>query len=287
MKTGKKTAQSFQESIMEEYARRIKKNRKYSLRAFAKYLGLNHSSLSRIIRGKQKPTLRLVEQVSKKLTADPKTLSKWKKDISKELTSKGLTQDLEWLCMVITHLLKQSDFSPNTFWIAGKLGIPFNEVNIALSWMCSQGELQMDGKHWRWLPQDTKGHPQNTISTCNEGQSGYPVVHWQILSKDIQKTVQFCNKAFFWKTDSNNSLGYHEVRNATQKSIAGGIWPIPPDKNSSVQLFVLVPDIKKAFSDAIKLGGIGIITPQNLPDGDKIAVIQDPAGVTFGLQEKK
>jgi predicted enzyme related to lactoylglutathione lyase/transcriptional regulator with XRE-family HTH domain len=287
MRSETKAPLSFQETVMTEYARRIRKNRRYSLRAFAKHLGTTHSTLSRILRGKQKPTLKLIDCVSKRLGANPKELQHWRKDISKRLMTRQLSQDLEWICMMITHLLKQSDFSPNTFWVAGKLGIPFDEVNIALSWMCSQGDLQMDGKSWRWTGTDNPGAPNEKSKNSKSNSVGYPIVHWQILSNNIKSTLEFCSRVFQWTTQSNNGLGYHEIKNLGPDSIHGGVWPLPSDQMSAVQLFVLVPDIKTAFSEALQNGAKAVIHPQNLPDGDKMAVIQDPAGVVFGLQEKK
>jgi len=45
---------SFPEVLASELARRRAKNRRYSLRAFARDLGLHHTSLSRILRGGQR-----------------------------------------------------------------------------------------------------------------------------------------------------------------------------------------------------------------------------------------
>ena len=54
-----------------------------------------------------------------------------------------------------------------------------------------------------------------------------------------------------------------------------------------VQLFVEVEDVSAAVDQATQLGGKVLIQPQTLPDGDEMAMILDPEGISFGLFKPK
>ena len=52
----------------------------------------------------------------------------------------------------------------------------------------------------------------------------------------------------------------------------------------SAQLFVGVPDVARLVARATELGATIIVPPTTLPDGDTMAVLADPCGVTFGVK---
>jgi predicted enzyme related to lactoylglutathione lyase len=54
-----------------------------------------------------------------------------------------------------------------------------------------------------------------------------------------------------------------------------------------VQLFVRVDDIDDYLARAGTLGAQVLITPQVLPEGDRIAVLLAPDGVSWGLLEQR
>jgi predicted enzyme related to lactoylglutathione lyase len=88
---------------------------------------------------------------------------------------------------------------------------------------------------------------------------------------------------FDWKVDTANALHYREVDTGSPKGIGGGIWPAPPDAPSFVQLFVEVDDIEGSLAQAVALGAEVLVPPQELPDGDALAIVRDPAGIPFGM----
>jgi predicted enzyme related to lactoylglutathione lyase len=63
----------------------------------------------------------------------------------------------------------------------------------------------------------------------------------------------------------------------------GGVWPAPPGAPAFLQLFVGVPDVGAAVAKAQALGAKVVIPVTTLPDGDVMAVLADPGGLTFGL----
>lgn len=109
-----------------------------------------------------------------------------------------------------------------------------------------------------------------------------PVVQWQILAKNPEQAARFYGELFGWKVTNANALGYRQVE-AAEGGVAGGIWPSPPDGHDFVQLFIAVQDVMRSIEVATRLGGKVIVPATALPDGDTIAILADPAGVTFGV----
>jgi uncharacterized protein len=110
-----------------------------------------------------------------------------------------------------------------------------------------------------------------------------PVVQWQIVAKDPDAETRFYGSLFGWKIRTNNALGYREVDTQSPRGINGGVWPSPPEGHNLVQLFVEVDDIDEYIGKAAKLGATVIVPKSELPDGDALAIVLDPAGLSFGL----
>ena len=110
-----------------------------------------------------------------------------------------------------------------------------------------------------------------------------PVVRWQILSAEPDRTAGFYQKLFAWQLSQANALGYRELLSGSDAGIDGGVWPAPPGVKSFVQLFVEVPDIDACMTRATGLGAQVIIPKSVLPDGDTMAVLLDPTGATFAV----
>jgi uncharacterized protein len=113
---------------------------------------------------------------------------------------------------------------------------------------------------------------------------GQPVVAWQIVTRQPEKLESFYTALFGWEINANNALGYRVVETGSERGIDGGIWPAPPEAHDFVQLFVEVDDVGAVAKRVVELGGKVIVPPQQLPDGDEMAILQDPAGITFGLK---
>ena len=112
---------------------------------------------------------------------------------------------------------------------------------------------------------------------------GNPVVQWQIVAKDPDAVTRFYSALFGWKVDARNALGYRVVDTGNGRGINGGVWPSPPEGHNLVQLFVEVADIDAAIAKATALGATVIVPKSELPDGDALAILLDPAGLSFGV----
>ena len=83
------------------------------------------------------------------------------------------------------------------------------------------------------------------------------------------------------------SNGLSPYRYRLPQGIQGGIWPAPPQSPDFVQLFVAVEDIQAAVDRAQQLGARILIPPTKLPEGDEMAVLHDPQGISFGLWRRR
>lgn len=116
---------------------------------------------------------------------------------------------------------------------------------------------------------------------------GNPVVQFQIVSRNPDRSSAFYGKLFNWKISDNNALGYRTLDPQNAKGISGGIWPCPPEGHAMVQVFVAVADVSAHVAKAKALGATVVIPPSRLPDGDEMAVILDPDGLAVGLMAER
>ncbi|MBI3406182.1 MAG: VOC family protein [Acidobacteria bacterium] len=112
---------------------------------------------------------------------------------------------------------------------------------------------------------------------------GRPVMQFQIISKNPEKSADFYTKVFGWKVDANNAMGYRMIDTGADRGIGGGIWPSPPEGHSFVQLFIEVDDVAAQVEKVKANGGAVIIPPQKLPDGDELGIVHDNEGIPLGI----
>jgi predicted enzyme related to lactoylglutathione lyase len=115
--------------------------------------------------------------------------------------------------------------------------------------------------------------------------SNNPVVRWQIISPTPQKQTEFYSKLFNWEASTDNMLNYTMLDTGSERGIHGGVWPAPPEVSSFVQLFIEVEDCANYVQQAVALGATVLIPPQALPDGDTMAILKDPCGMSFGIMK--
>jgi predicted enzyme related to lactoylglutathione lyase len=112
-------------------------------------------------------------------------------------------------------------------------------------------------------------------------------MQWQILARDPEAASGFYGSLFGWRVDSDNPLGYRVVNTGSNEGIQGGIWPAPPEGHGFVQLFVQVDSVPAYVEQAEEMGARTIVPPQTLPDGQVLAIVQDPQGIPFGLMSPR
>lgn len=136
---------SFRSYLEAELVSRCKKNPHYSLRSFAHFLEIDHSTLSQFIRGKRKISSQMQERLAEKLGLGPEQLSQF--DPAKNYSQ--LTLDLfeitsEWYYFAIMELLMVKGFKSNPKWISKALGLEESEVETALLRLARIGFIAID-----------------------------------------------------------------------------------------------------------------------------------------------
>lgn len=121
--------------LQRELDRRRRNNSRYSLRAFAARLGIDHSTLSQILRGRRRLTTPAIRALGRKL----------------RLT----TEEIGLCCAVendaaVLAVIAHPSFRPDSRWIATMAGIRVDEVNISLQRLLYRGALVMQARDlWR------------------------------------------------------------------------------------------------------------------------------------------
>lgn len=113
-----------------------------------------------------------------------------------------------------------------------------------------------------------------------------PVVKWQILARDAEGVARFYSSLFGWTLNADNALGYRELRSGDERGIDGGVWPSGHDVPNFVQLFVEVDDIDGTIAKATAAGAKIVVPKSALPDGDTMAVLFDPQGMSFAVMRR-
>jgi uncharacterized protein (TIGR02147 family) len=150
--------------LQAELAGRCSKNPQYSLRAFARYLETDHSTLSQYLRGKRRLTGRAIRKFGARLGLDEEAIERYRvteehlardEDQSIVHQVKELAQDTasliaDWHHYAILELVRLRDFRPDTRWIARVLGITPDEVNVALQRLLRLRLLEMTAPN-QWV----------------------------------------------------------------------------------------------------------------------------------------
>ena len=120
---------------------------------------------------------------------------------------------------------------------------------------------------------------------------GQPVVHFEILGKDADKTRSYYSELFGWNIEPlpfENPTQYglierEENINGDGIGIGGGVGEAPNGYGGHVTFYVEVPDVEAALAKAESLGGSRMMGPDQVPGGPVIGLFTDPDGNTVGV----
>lgn len=137
-KTSEPMPPDFQALLQAEFIRRCRANARYSVRAFAKYLQIDSSTLSQILRGKRNLSPAMRMKLGHRLGFSPEVLARY---VGKSAAESGEAKDLtldtfqmisDWYHHAIYELVTVAGFQPDSKWIARKLGISSTEAQMAM-----------------------------------------------------------------------------------------------------------------------------------------------------------
>ena len=146
-----------QTMLRRKLAEAQEKNPSYSLRAFAKRVGLNPGAVSGILNGKRSVSLKLATQIAQRLLLDPQERSemlsafpdKARRGKSDEVGSNYLELSAaqyrviaDWEHFAILSLMKTKGFRNESEWIAERLGITPTKAAAAVSRMLELGIVE-------------------------------------------------------------------------------------------------------------------------------------------------
>ena len=141
-------ATSFRRTLQDELARRCARNGQYSLRAFARDLETDHSTLSQIMRGRRTLTERAIRKLGASLglaseDIERTVLSESRQgvhehsgrsvEVLRELTEDALAVIRGFEHYAILELTHLDDFNPDVSWISRMLGIDSDAINVAIA----------------------------------------------------------------------------------------------------------------------------------------------------------
>lgn len=125
---------NFQQALQEELEQRRERNPRYSLRAFARYLGTDHSTLSQILRRRRTLSAQMMRRLAGRLRLSPGLLN--------EACAQHQAE-------TVLRLVGSRAFRPDSRWLAIRTGLQVDAVNAALHRLLHQGQLVMkSSNHW-------------------------------------------------------------------------------------------------------------------------------------------
>lgn len=172
MKNGHRTQENLEQVrvfLQKEFIARCKKNPAYSLRAFANYLEIDQSFLSKILKGHRNITPDFASIVGPKIGLKTSDLKELFTDGTKAMPGfLSLSEDefdllSEWHHFAILELAKTDDFELDALKIAKRLGLHSVEVHDALARLQRLGFIQMTENKLKTLsPNTTWSNTQKT-----------------------------------------------------------------------------------------------------------------------------
>lgn len=125
--------------LQEELVLRCQRNPAYSLRSFARSLGVSPSFLSKVLNGRRRITEQFFSRVTTQLDLEPAAFASERSEKGAQADEAFRTLQLEyfkliseWYHYALIELTLTAGFSDSPDWIAAKLGISVNQAKSAL-----------------------------------------------------------------------------------------------------------------------------------------------------------
>lgn len=149
--------------IKDEFTVRCDRNRRYSLRAYARDLGISLGALSEILRGKRLLSPRMAKRLAPQLALDPRqeclflnalpneTSRASRLRVDEDFQRHALADDqfrliADWYHYGILSLMKTDDFEPSYAWISKRLGITAGEAELGIARLIRIGLVKRSGR---------------------------------------------------------------------------------------------------------------------------------------------
>jgi hypothetical protein len=125
----------FRDAVHAELMRRQRQNARYSLRGFARGLGVHHATLSRLLNDDGPLQTRTIQTLGPRLGFSSCEIQAFVSDEDEA---------------AVIAAIDRPSFRPSSRWLASVSGISVDRVNVALQSLLRRGRLQM-ASATRWL----------------------------------------------------------------------------------------------------------------------------------------
>jgi transcriptional regulator with XRE-family HTH domain len=178
--------------LQSELVRRCKENPRYSMRAFARSLQMDFSTLSKILQGHRKLGPRATGRIARKLGLKPDEIQSLVAPLAgtkrpgnddySQVASDAFEVISDWHHFAILELMRVEGFRPDAKWIAACLGISLAETRDALARLQRLGMLVIHGTDGKWIDASA---PKTTVITPELTSAAQKKLQKQILEKSI------------------------------------------------------------------------------------------------------
>lgn len=174
--------------LREELERRSERNPRYSLRAFAKSLGMSHTVLSLVMSGKRPLSKRAAANIASQLALSPgEAHSLFRSRSGDRFVAEPSSMDLdtfaviaEWYHFAILSLLELPEARLEARWIAEQLDITAQNAALAIDRLVRLGVIaQKDDGRWRQTKKSFRLDPRYSTAATRRFQL-------QLLQKSIE-----------------------------------------------------------------------------------------------------
>jgi transcriptional regulator with XRE-family HTH domain len=148
--------------LAREFSNRKRTNASFSLRAFARFLGVDHSTLSQMIRGDRRVSAAQIQTWGKKLGLAseeirayvageglPDAAASFRENRLRQWSAEAttlMTSSAHWRLL---QLARRPEFRADSRWIGGQIGLSADEVNVAFTRLLRLGLMQTTaGGQW-------------------------------------------------------------------------------------------------------------------------------------------
>jgi uncharacterized protein (TIGR02147 family) len=137
--------------LMIEYMNAKAKNPHFSMRAFAKKIGVPQSAVSEILSGKRHVTHKMATKIMSGLSVSPNRMQEILEDSGNERGFKSLDMAVydvisDWYYFAILSLMETKGFHSSPIWIAQRLKLPLKTVHDALKKLLALDLIAIDPK---------------------------------------------------------------------------------------------------------------------------------------------
>jgi hypothetical protein len=139
---------SFRIHLQETLAERCASNPRYSLRAFARYLSIDHSTLSQLLRGTRCFSASTIKALGTRLGLEGAVIDAFI-ERERQYPSNHSATEIETQ-QAILELVTLESFRADVGWMARVLGTTADAVNVAVTQLLAMGVLKMED-HNRWI----------------------------------------------------------------------------------------------------------------------------------------